>query len=247
MDKLIKDLRANLLSNLDVSIRHEAHWQLPVQEYDVTFGRVKRFKMDILMKMLLLAFQETDIRRAANLADMLFVEELFVRDLIEKMERTGLIYLEKKGYKLTAKGYDYLEKGIFEEDMDAEQTLISYSAAHDEYLLAKADEQPDIEESVPLYRYGVEGEADWDRMAELLAKEELGSAEDNFQVLVTDVVDCEEIETRYVRCIEFQLYDQKQDIFFARVWNTLFQKWDETLEKQIEEHEVVAWREAMLS
>lgn len=113
MDKLIEELRASVAEDPDRTIINEEVWQLPVVLYDVSFDWVKRLKMDILMKMLLLTFQEADIRRAATLSDMLFVEELFISDLIAKMQRTGLIGLEKAGYKLTPKGHEYLGKGIF--------------------------------------------------------------------------------------------------------------------------------------
>ncbi|TWT01532.1 hypothetical protein [Planomicrobium sp. CPCC 101079] len=245
MDKLMKELRSNLLVNPDVSILKNERWQLPVVSYEVSYSQVKRFKMDILMKMLLLAFQETDIRRAATLAEMLMVEELFIRDLIEKMERTDLIGVEKTGYKLTAKGHEYLEKGIFEEDMEEGRTLISYSAVHDAYRSAAGNESEESKEMLSPYRYAAEGAVDWDRLHELLLEESLG-AEESFQIVVTDIINCEESGTEFVPCIEFQLYDRKQDVFYARVWNGMTGSWDETLEKQIEEKEIVGWREAYI-
>ncbi|AQQ52286.1 hypothetical protein [Planococcus lenghuensis] len=245
MEQLIKELRLTVGGNGDVSIIHEARWHLPISSYEVSFGRVKRFKMDVLMKMLLFAFQETDIHRAATLADMLLVEELFIRDLIDKMQRTGLIHLEKKGYKLTAKGIDYLEKGIFEEDMEAEQTLILYSTVHDMYFLSEDNRIPEGGGKLPPYRYVAEENIDRAQVVELLSNEGFNSEEEGFQILVTEVTDHEELEAEFIPCIEFQLYDQKQDLFFARVWNTMTSHWDEVLEKQIEEHEVVKWREEM--
>lgn len=247
MDRLRSELRSNLLANPGVSIIKDQVWKLPIVLYDVKFSRVKRLKMDILMKMLLLSFQEADIHRVANLAEMLLVEELFIRDLIGKMERTGLIQLEKKGYKLTAKGYVYLEKGIFEEDMDEGKALISYSAVHGEYLLTDGSRGPGVEETLPLYRYAVEGSADKDRMYQLLSTEGPDSGEENFQVIVTGITSCKESDLDYIPYVEFQLYDKKQDVFYARVWNTVADAWDELLAKQIEEREVVEWREASLS
>ena len=81
----MEELRATVAGNPDVAIINEERWKLPAVLYGVSFDRVKRLKMDILMKMLLLAFQEADVRRAAILSDMLFVEELFISDLIDKM------------------------------------------------------------------------------------------------------------------------------------------------------------------
>ncbi|HSP22080.1 MAG TPA: hypothetical protein VLQ20_07095 [Planococcus sp. (in: firmicutes)] len=245
MDKLREELRLTAAGNPDVSILKEAVWKLPVVTYDVSFGRVKRLKMDILMKMLLFAFQERDIHRAATLADMLFVEELFISDSIEKMVRTRLVQLDKKGYGLTAKGHDYLEKGIFEEEMEAEATQISYSAVHDEYRLAADSETPEAEEALAPYRYAVKGTVKKDRIQGLLTNRPQETDEQGFQIIITDIKGCIEHSVEHVPCIEFQLYDQKQDIFYARVWNTASASWDEKLEKGIEEREVVGWRRAM--
>lgn len=246
MDNWIEELRTRVTENPDVSIVNDKMWKLPVVLYDVGFSRVKRLKMDILMKMLLLAFQEADIRRAATLSDMLFVEELFISDLIDKMQRTGLIALEKPGYKLTAKGHDYLGKGIFDEEMDGGKTLIAYSAVHDQYRLAEDGARSEAEDELPLYRYPVKGNLNKDRMQQLLSKELSGHGEESFQTIVSGITSCVEHETAYIRCIEFQLYDRKQDIFYARVWNGETNNWDETLEKQIEARELVKWRNAMM-
>ncbi|WP_422122474.1 hypothetical protein DHX103_11775 [Planococcus sp. X10-3] len=243
MEELIKKLGASAAQNPDVSIRNTAVWRLPIVVVDVSYDRVKRLKMDILMKMLLFAFQQSEIRRAATLAEMLSVEELFISDLIDKMQRTGLTLLGKKGYVLTPKGYDYLEKGIFEEALDGGQAQIFYSAVHDDYRLVE-DERPPADEGLAVYRYAVEKSAEREPMLELLAKE-MDSTEENFQILVSGISDFEELDTDYVACIEFQLYDQKQDVFFARVWNGGTREWDETLEKQIEERELVDWRVSM--
>lgn len=243
MDKLNNRLRAEVASNKDVTIVKELAWHVPLVSYDVSFARVKRLRMDILMKMLLLAFQEADIRRPAALAEMLFVEELFIRDLIDKMHSTQLIRLDAKGYRLTDKGHGHLEKGIFEEAMEDDEAIVSFSAVHDAYQLSEGG----LEEggqNLPSYRYALSRNADTERIHELLT-EEKNSAEDGYQVIVSDVSSCEELGTEHIPCIEFQLYDQKQDLFYARVWNSRLGAWDGVLEKQIEEKELVEWREAM--
>ena len=243
MDKLNNRLRSEVASNKDVMIVKELAWHVPLVSYDVSFARVKRLKMDILMKMLLLAFQEADIRRPAALAEMLFVEELFIRDLIDKMHSTQLIRLDAKGYRLTDKGHGHLEKGIFEEAMEDDEAIVSFSAVHDSYGLLE-DVLEEGGQNLPSYRYALSRNADTERIYELLT-EEKNSAEDGYQVIVSDVSSCEELGTEHIPCIEFQLYDQKQDLFYARVWNTRLGAWDGVLEKQIEEKELVEWREAM--
>jgi hypothetical protein len=88
MYKLNKQLRSILLENPAIQIKKSVMWHLPVRTYNVSFKPVKRAKMDILMKMMLLTFEQTEIRRAANLSEL----------------RLGLIRLEKGCYKLTLKG-----------------------------------------------------------------------------------------------------------------------------------------------
>ena len=243
MESLVKKLSAGLTVNPDVTILKNDVWQLPVVVYEVSFNRVKRLKMDILMKMLLFAFQQTDIRRAAALAEMLAVEELFISDLINKMKHTGLILLGKKGYVLTSKGFDYLEKGIFEEELDDGQALISCSAVHNDYELVETGSHPN-ETKLPVYRYERDESPDSDRIYDLLSRE-LDSAEENFQLIVSGINEVEKKEGIHIPCAEFQLYDREQDIYFSRVWNTGKGIWDEALEKEIEEKEIVAWRMAM--
>lgn len=163
-------LRSELASNKDVTIVKELSWHLPLVSYEVSFARIKRLKMDILMKMLLLAFQEADIRRPAALAEMLFVEELFIRDLIDKMHSTQLIRLETKGYRLTDKGHGHLEKGIFEEAMEGGEAIVSFSAVHDSYSLMEAELAEDLEK-LPAYRYAISQNVNEGRIHELLSEE----------------------------------------------------------------------------
>jgi hypothetical protein len=43
------------------------------------------------------------------------------------------------------------------------------------------------------------------------------------------------------------MYHKEQDIFYARVWNTWLRRWDDTLEKQIDEKERLEWREKWIA
>ncbi|WML49107.1 hypothetical protein RCG23_03105 [Neobacillus sp. PS3-34] len=58
MDKLNQRLRADLLKNPAIQIKNSVIWHMPVITYSVAFNRVKRSKMDILMKMMLLTFEQ---------------------------------------------------------------------------------------------------------------------------------------------------------------------------------------------
>ncbi|MCL7745609.1 hypothetical protein [Halalkalibacter alkaliphilus] len=243
MDKVMKRLQASLLENPAVQIKESAMWYVPVETVDVTFKRVKRSKMDILMKMILLAVEQTDIRRAANLSEMLLVEELFIADLMEKMKRTGLIRLERSIYKLTTKGQEQLKTGIVEEELEEEGAELFYSSTHDEFFPESNSSLPEVIEGWKLYRYAeIQDINDKDRIFHVLSEQENGLDENGFQAVVSELISFGQQTVNHVPCLEFQLYNKEQDIYYARVWNTWLEHWDDTLEKQIEEHERIEWR-----
>lgn len=244
MDKLTKRLRTSLLENPSIQIKETAVWYLPVMILDVEFKRVKRSKMDILMKMMMLTFEEADIRRPANLTEMLLVEELFIADLIEKMQRTGLIQQERGIYKLTRKGHEQLQTGIIEEELEEEWTELFYSSDLDEYWSELHQPEKESEQEEPIFRYAdQQGIVNVDQILQFISERENGLDEDGFQTVVDAVLNIEERSFEYIPCVEFQLYNQEQDSFFARVWNTSLERWDEALENKIEEQERVRWRE----
>jgi hypothetical protein len=244
MDKLTKQLRTMLLENPAIQIKNSVKWYLPVIVYEVAFKRIKRSKMDILMKMMLLTFEQTDIRRAANFSELLLVEELFIADLLQKMKRMDLVQLDKEIYKLTSKGHEQLKTGIVAEEMEEETTMLSYSPVHDEFWSELIKPLPETNEELPTYRYDkIIDTIDTERILKVLAERENGVEENGFQTVVAKVCSFDEQRVEQIPCLEFQLYNKEQDIYYARVWNTWLGRWDNMLEKQIEEKERLEWRE----
>ncbi len=243
MDKLTKRLQTGLLENSAVQIKESTSWYLPVLSVDVTYKRVRRAKMDILMKMMMLTFAEADIRRAANLSEMLLVEELFIADLMRKMERTGLVSIDKGIYRLTGKGQEQLETGIVEEELDEEQTELFYSPTHDVYWSERTVSDKGEEEKLGEFQYSNhQNEPDTEGLLQVLSESKDGLDEDGFQTVVDQIVSFEQHVVE-VPCVEFILYNKEQDLFYSRIWNTMLEQWDEKLEKQVEERERVKWRE----
>jgi hypothetical protein len=153
MDKLKKHLRSILLENPAIQIKKSMMWHLPVKTYNVEFKRVMRSKMDILMKMMLLTFEQAEIRRAAKLSELLLVEELFIADLLKKMQGMGLIRVEKESYRLTSKGHKQLKTGVIVEEMEEESTVLSYSPVHDEFWPGVIEHLPETNEEMLFFRY----------------------------------------------------------------------------------------------
>lgn len=245
MNELKKHLEKTLLENPAISIKNSVIWHLPLITYDVTFKREKRSKMDILMKMMLHTFEQAEIRRAANLSELLLVEELFIEDLLMKMQRMGLIKLEKQVYRLTLKGQKQLKDGIIAEEMDEESTTVSYSVTHDEFW-PETSATLETTGDFPDFRYAKQEASEKmteARLLDVLKEKEEVIEEDGFQTEVAVVTNFSEQKVEHIPCVEFQLYNKEQDIFFVRVWNTELQRWDEQLEKEIEDKEMVEWRE----
>jgi DNA-binding IscR family transcriptional regulator len=244
LDKLTKKLCSQLLENPAIQINNSLQWKLPVITYEVIFKRVKRSKMDILMKMMLLTFEQADIRRAANLAELLLVEELFIADLLNKMQRMGLVRLEKECYKLTTKGHEQLKTGIIVEEMEEEETLLSYSPVHDEFWPELTEVLPETQGKLPSFRYTDSmNTINKEQILHFLTEREPEIIENDFQTIIAEVTSFSEQKLEHIPFLEFQLYNKEQDIFYVRVWNTWLNRWDDTLEKQIEEKERLEWRE----
>lgn len=245
MDKLEKKCRSALLENPAWEIKNSAVWSLPVVIYEVGFNRVRRSQMDILMKMMLLTFEEADIRRAANLSELLLVEELFIGELLKKMERLRLVRFEKNRYQLTSKGREQLTTGVFVEELEEESMELYYSSVHDE-VWSELDFTT-VDNQLLQFRYPAEQEnVNEDRFFQVLSEKEVFLEEDGFQTVIEGVNDYEQKAVEQIPCLEFTLYDKEQDIFFSRVWNSSLSRWDDTLEKIIEEKERLAWREKWL-
>ena len=86
-----------------------------------------------------------------------------------------------------------------------------------------------------------------DRILQVLSERENGLDENGFQTVVADVLSFDQRLVEHVPCVEFQMYNKEQDMFYARVWNTWLERWDDALEKQIEEQERMEWRKKWAS
>ncbi|WP_229707702.1 hypothetical protein, partial [Sphingobacterium alkalisoli] len=160
MQNLEKRLKNELQQNNKIKILHSTSWSLPIHSIEVEYRPVKRTKMDILMKMMLIAFQKAEIVEAKQLSELLLVEQLFVEDLIDIMGRTGLIEKKDELFSLTHKGYQQLENGIFEEEQEAETQVVLYSTSHETFLNGDIKPAMDGEDELATYRYVKEGYLD---------------------------------------------------------------------------------------
>ena len=250
MNELKGRLTKELQHDFNVKIMDSLSWSLPFHSIEIGYQTVKRTKMDILMKMMLISFQKAEIASAEELSDILLVEQLFINDLVSKMSRTGLI--EKRGgsFALTEAGDQQLENGIFEHEPERGTTTALYSPHHGAFL--GGDLTKGTYEEKKIYRHQAELD-DWavtsieDAVVlNALKTMAIESGEGNVQVVVSEIISVSDLKINLVPCLEFRLYNEAEDLFYARVWNTLSEHWDETLETQLNDKERKEWRETYL-
>lgn len=247
MDGLKKRLTKELEQNLNVKIMKSLSWGLPVHSIEIVFETVKRTKMDILMKMILICFQKGQIAKLEEISDLLRVEVLFVRDVIDKMIHANMIENKADFYELTNIGVQQLEIGLFEHEPEERTEEMLYSPYHQVFLKGK---QQDIgTEDLKDYRYKdvfdawkIESLKD-DVLIDALKETGIESDAGNAQITVSKIIATTDIEIDRIYCLEFHLYNKKEDILYARVWNTLTSEWDAVLEEQLNEKERKRWRE----
>lgn len=251
MEELKRRLTKELQQDFNVKILESLSWGLPVHSIEIAYQTVKRTQMDILMKMMLLAFQTEEITDAEELSDILLVEQLFINDLIDKMSRTGVLENSGNSFTLTEAGIQQLDSGIFAHEPEDGAKKALYSPCHEAFLTENVEELSS-DEGQETYRYHKEF-ADWTvkslaKTDAVAALQSLGveSSEGDAQIVISKIVSATNVQTDAVPCLEFRLYNKVEDVLYARVWNMLLGHWDKTLEAQLNEQERKAWRENYL-
>lgn len=252
MQELEKRLTKQLLQNNKVKLMNVSRWCIPVQSIKVEFQPVLRVKMDVLMKMMLIAFQKAEINNASELSELFIVEQLFIEDLLNNLLRTGLIEQTDSYFKLTTKGEKQLQEGVFEEQQELAVQELLFSTSHAAFLKGNLDNATEFDELPELYRYAQEelGDALEFESAKVIealevVREPAGEAE--MQTVISEIMSIDKLQINDIPCLEFILYNNESDTLYVRVWNTLLNQWDEILEHQLIENEIVTWREAYLT
>lgn len=247
MDDLKKRLTKEIGQDLQVQIKHSQIWNLPIHPLKIDFDTVRQTKMDVLMKMLLIAFQKTDFSDAKELSELLLVESIFIEHIIQKMEYAGLIIKEQSIFRLTDKGNVQLKAETFVEMPEDGTENLLYSPCHRKFLLGELEGS--LEHEYEDYRY-YDDYSDWDvdsikrsdiqtNLQDLLPVSETSSV----QTVISKIHSIVALTPEVFPCIEFHLYHKEKDIYYARVWNTFVNAWDETLEEHINKHDRKNWRE----
>ncbi|MFJ5766156.1 hypothetical protein ACIP9C_12350 [Lysinibacillus sp. NPDC093210] len=249
MLKLQQRLMRELQQNRHVKIVRSTEWCIPVRTIEVTYEPIRRSTMDVLMKMLLISMQEANFQNVQELSELLLVDPLFIEDLVTLMSRVRLIEQTDGFYKLTSKGEQQLEHGIFEEELEVETATLLFSPCHQAILPVGEEAIEEFDELPEPYRY-VDKEAEqqehFDEEMMLAALQQEEEEESSSQKIVATIVTSDAKQINDIPCLEFVLFNKEQNIVYVRVWNTLLNQWDEKLEQQLTEKEQLQWREQYL-
>lgn len=250
MEQLIKRLQKEIARTHDAALVDTVQWTVPMQRLTVTYAPVERLSMDILMKMLLMAFHELHVTALEQISELLAVEHLFVADLTETLLRNELVIREENGvYTLTPRGQRQLADGVLEDALNEQTQSVLYSALHDAYFTENADALLDMELPEP-YEYVeepsiTEPTVQHDVLLPLLQQHHDTNAD--MKTYVTSIKEARVTDIIEVPCIAFVLYNEHDDAFSARVWNTLLNRYDDVLETHYREHAITVWRNTLLT
>jgi len=252
MNELKSRLTKEFQEDFKVKIMASHSWNLPVHSIEIAYQTVLRTKMDILMKMMLIAFQKATIETTEELSDILLVEPLFIQDLIDKMLGAGMIKKNGSVFELTDTGIQQVDTGIFIHEPESETKKMVYSPCHGSFLTGELNSSVDKSEGIKTYRYTDETD-NWkvtlleeNVLINALKTTDVESDEGKGQVVVSEIISATDIQIDLIPCIEFRLYNEEEDLMYARVWNTLSEHWDGILETQLNEKERKEWREIYL-
>ncbi|MGG0657402.1 hypothetical protein [Rummeliibacillus pycnus] len=252
MKELEKKLTNKIKQDPNAEILSTSSWCFPIQTIEFKYQPVKRITMDILMKMILLSCQQAEIAEPKELSDLLLVEELFIRDLLQNLQNTGLVE-KKEYYQLTTRGEKQLANGIYEESQEEETQQLLYSANHKNFLLGNIEQLDDFDELPEPSAYASEEpmNVDDEKIIHALQEnrpvpEDEESDENTVQTFITSVESKETVQINDIPCMQFVIHNKEKDLLYVRVWNTLTGHWDEVLEKLLTEKELLKWREEYL-
>ena len=246
-----RHLMNELENKHDAKVIHTKENSFPVFTTSVSYYPIQKTPMDILMKMMLIAFQKAPIKATDVLANILLVEPLFIEDLTSKMQQAHLIEIaEGEPYKLTSKGLEQLEAGIFEEQMDLVTEEVYYSAIHETILNGDIDaifERDDIPEPLEYVEEQIEHihEANVvEQLQQSISESELLSDEENEapQAFVNAIESFEIGSIQDIPITIFILKEEGTDRLFARVFNHFTNDWDAILDEYVSENERSSWK-----
>lgn len=237
--QLIDQLERELKQTLGCEVKRVELFALPMHTMDVTFSPIIKKRMDILMKILLSAAQSGQFQTVQELSDMLHVEELFVSDLLEQMQRSKLVAIIDGYYMLTPTGEKQLAEGVYEEQLEEETASLLYSPVHEDYFLDDVEEMLELEELVDTLIEESELTLREDMICETLQTEKRKVDPAIYVLSMNEAVERQIHDIPYVA---FVCYDRKGDRSFIRTHSFLTNGWDDVVDRYLAKEKLQQWK-----
>lgn len=234
MKQLKKRLIDGLRQNPNLQIERELIWTLPVQMIKVDYETVQQSKMDILMKMILKTIQQATFTSIEQLVDVLMVESLFVKHMLDKMEGAQIIHsLEEGSYELTEKGLQQLSEGLFTTEAKMYAETMLYSSYHQAFIENQSEIAVEEQIQAEYRHYNHFSNWEIDDLSHQEVEQELGkniqSDQSHIQTIISSIDEITLTGMDFIPCIEFVIYDWKEKAGYTKIWNTYRNEWDEIL------------------
>ena len=245
LQKFEQQIKSKLPRPKATNLVAEKQFCIPVHTVQVKYYPISRTPMDILMKMMLIAFDKGAFHDGETLADVLLVDPLFINDLLNKMMKTGLL-VKDDVISLTEKGQRQLTEGIFEEELDEVTQELQYSPLHGDYLTGDIEEILEFDEFPDELVYAQQFAVQFEEQQTIEALEKMNYEEedaDAVKTFISAINEMEELQINDVPCFQYIFYHTEQDIFDVKVFNTLTNSWDEKLEQLLKDNELTTWRD----
>lgn len=227
----------------EAKVVESSTYSYPLFTVNVSYYPVQKTPMDILMKMMLIAFQKAPIQSTEVLASILLVEPLFIADLTEKMVKAGLIVKgDDHSYQLTEKGTKQLEAGIFEEQLELVQEEILYSDVHESEMegdIEMLETLDDIPESLSYASEHIDSINEQNVVQAIqLSLTQHSDEEESAPPIFINAIESFEIGAiTDIPISIFTLEEKRSGRTFTRVFNHFSKKWDDMLATFVSENE----------
>jgi hypothetical protein len=219
-------------------------WKIPIHTYHVGLTASTKTKIDILKKMIMHTILNMKINDLEQLSRMLHVDSLFIKDIIFQMLQTGVVENKNGIMRLTNIGEEQLKAGTILSEPVNESVQFEFSPYNKNALL---DEPTNVlvkeEWEEEFYRYSPEEYSlEGEKLDEVILRQFVKDSGKVFEVggnekIISKIDPVQLTDTRYAKCIEFQLYDMLENNVYTRVWNGASSRWDERFEEEINQYE----------
>lgn len=243
MEKVAKQF----LKQPNVKIVGSEAWTFPIERTNVEFQTVIRSQMDVLMKMILKLHGRLQIKQPSEISELLAVETIFVEHMMKRLIHLNMLKNVDGMYELTPIGQSQLIEGTFTHDLLDEIISLPYSPFHEAVLLREGVEVKfDETEQLPRIVLQDKQEISHEQWKQFIFNSDFNMLVEAGQKQIENIVSVNVEKTFEAVCFEYYLYDEKEDFFQIRVWNTWTKSFDIKFEEEKMQQDLTELRQLYL-